>query len=196
MIEHSLETDPSLSGHFRIMARNNRWSNYRLLNACEQLTQEEFTAPRISFFPSLWLTLNHLLIVDWYYVDALEKGGLGYSAFDNETPCLTVADLQIAQKQVDERLILFCDQLSGSDLPSLISFDRRDRGIFWDRVDRTLSHLFVHQIHHRGQVHAMLAGTVIRPPQLDEFFMDGDASLRDQDLVALGFKETNSNFEQ
>ena len=27
-----------------------------------------------------------------------------------------------------------------------------------------------HQVHHRGQAHAMLAGTAMPPPPLDEFF--------------------------
>jgi DinB family len=48
-----------------------------LLRACEKLTREEYEAPRVSFFPSIPATLNHILIVDWYYVDALfgEKKG-------------------------------------------------------------------------------------------------------------------------
>ncbi len=43
-----------------------------------------------------------------------------------------------------------------------------------ERIDRLLAHLFQHQIHHRGQAHAMLAGTTVAPPQLDEFFLDFD----------------------
>ena len=46
-----------------------------------------------------------------------------------------------------------------------------------------------HQIHHRGQAHAMLAGTRIAPPQLDEFFCTGEAHLRAQDFAELGFSE-------
>lgn len=38
-----------------------------LLKACRELTQDEFEAKRVSFFPSLQLTLNHILLVDWYY---------------------------------------------------------------------------------------------------------------------------------
>ena len=49
-----------------------------------------------------------------------------------------------------------------------------------------LAHLFVHQIHHRGQVHAMLSGTGVAPPQLDEFFLSQDAALRRPELAALG----------
>jgi uncharacterized damage-inducible protein DinB len=47
-------------------------------------------------------------------------------------------------------------------------------------------HLNVHQIHHRGQVHAMLAGTAVKPPQLDEFFMSEELPLREAELRELG----------
>lgn len=51
---------------------------------------------------------------------------------------------------------------------------------------------FQHQIHHRGQVHAMLSATGVKPPQLDEFFPSDPAeqALRAQDLAELGFTET------
>lgn len=43
---------------------------------------------------------------------------------------------------------------------------------------------------HRGQVHAMLAGTNIEPPQLDEFFSSGEAHLRAHDFAQLGWTES------
>ena len=43
-----------------------------------------------------------------------------------------------------------------------------------ETIGNTLLHLFQHQIHHRGQAHAMLAGTSVAPPQLDEFFLEFD----------------------
>lgn len=67
----------SLAHHFRTMAFNNAWANHRLLKACAQLTDAEFAAPRVSFFPSLAATLNHNLTVDWYYVDILERSRCG-----------------------------------------------------------------------------------------------------------------------
>jgi uncharacterized damage-inducible protein DinB len=59
-----------------------------------------------------------------------------------------------------------------------------------ERCDRLLLHLFEHQIHHRGQAHCMLSGTSVPPPQLDEFFMAGDAPRREGDMAALGWTET------
>jgi uncharacterized damage-inducible protein DinB len=52
-----------------------------------------------------------------------------------------------------------------------------------------LAHLFMHQTHHRGQAHAMLAGTRVKPPQLDEFLMPSDAPFRVPDMAALGWRE-------
>ena len=66
----------TLSGAMRAMAYNNAWANHRLHTACAALSQTEFEAARTGFFPSLKATLNHILIIDWFYVDALEGGSL------------------------------------------------------------------------------------------------------------------------
>ena len=55
----------------RAMAYNNAWANHRLHTACAALSQAEFEALRTGFFPSLKATLNHIVIIDWFYVDAL-----------------------------------------------------------------------------------------------------------------------------
>src|SRR5215813_2327254 len=69
-----------LAHHSFTMACNNAWSNLRLLTACGKLSQADFVAPRTSFFPSIKATLNHILTVDWYYIDALERGLRGAEA--------------------------------------------------------------------------------------------------------------------
>jgi hypothetical protein len=54
----------NLLDHLRRMAGNNRWSNDRLHRAVLSLKPGEFEAPRISFFPSIKATLNHIVAVD------------------------------------------------------------------------------------------------------------------------------------
>jgi uncharacterized damage-inducible protein DinB len=176
--------------YFRAMARNNAWANHRLLAACAQLSDAAFQAERVSFFPSIMQTLNHVLYVDWFYVDALEGGTFGPKAWADETPCPTMAALAPAQQAVDRRLIAFCDGLTEDGLARETRINRTDR-VQFDRTDRVLLHLFEHQIHHRGQAHAMLAGTAVKPPQLDEFFMTDEAPLRADDFTALGWSEAD-----
>jgi len=179
----------SLTGTFRAMAYNNAWANHRLLAACAQLTQAELEAPCTGFFPSIKATLNHILIVDWFYVDSLEGGRLGPEAWADATPCATVAVLQREQAAVDRRLISVCETLTEASLGSEVYVSRGDTGIQVERRDRLLLHLFQHQVHHRGQAHAMLAGTSVKPPQLDEFFSEGEAPLRAAEFAALGWTE-------
>ena len=174
--------------YFSAQARNNAWANHRLLKACAQLSQEEFEAERTSFFPSIKATLNHILIVDRLYVDAMEGGTLGHAAFADRMPRATLAELRREQAAVDNRLIAWCEALE--DLAYIVEVHRGTR-IQRERADRLLLHLFEHDIHHRGQVHAMLSGTGVKPPQLDEFFSVGEAPLRAGDFAELGWTEND-----
>jgi uncharacterized damage-inducible protein DinB len=175
-------------GTYRAMARNNAWANHRLLAACARLTQDELEAARTGFFPSLEATLNHILIIDWFYVDGLEGGWLGPKAWVDRMPCATVAHLQREQGAVDRRLIAVCEALTEQSLGDFVRLNR-DTRVQTERRDRLLLHLFQHQVHHRGQAHAMLAGTRVKPPQLDEFFSAGEAPLRASEFAALGWTE-------
>jgi uncharacterized damage-inducible protein DinB len=184
-----------LAHHFATMAYNNAWANLRLLGACAKLSQEDFVAPRTSFFPSLKATLNHIVTVDWYYVDALERWRRGRDVnahperfFEPEEPFATCAALAAEQRAVDRRLIAVCESLRDDELEQPMAVMRR-AGVQTETVTRLLAHVFQHQIHHRGQAHAMLAGTSVAPPQLDEFFCANEAHLRAAELAELGTSE-------
>ncbi|HEY1959987.1 MAG TPA: DinB family protein [Polyangiaceae bacterium] len=186
----------SLAHHFVTMAWNNAWANHRLLGAVVRLSQGELAAKRTSFFPSIKATLNHVVTVDWYYVDALERGIRGdlpnenalREFFEPEEPFDDADALRAAQRAVDMRLVRACGSLSEADLEKPIAIVRAG-GVQRESVTRLLAHLFQHQIHHRGQAHAMLAGTSVAPPQLDEFFCANEAHLRAAELAELGTSE-------
>ena len=172
----------------RTLARANRLANHRLHAACSRLAPDEFKATRTSFFPSLWATLNHILIVDWYYIAALHREPDQTKAWNSETPFDALPPLAEAQRLSDERLIAWCDRADDAALENVVDMDR---GSFVqrDRARDVLLHLFTHQVHHRGQAHAMLSGTGVKPPQLDEFVMPSDAKFRVEDMRALGWRE-------
>jgi uncharacterized damage-inducible protein DinB len=185
-----------LSHHLLTMAYNNAWANHRLLKACGRLSQAEFAAPRVSFFPSIKSTLNHNLTVDWFYIDALERELRGdpphpdcYVFFRPEEPFETCDALGGEQAKASQRLIRYCAAMRDDDLQNVVTI-ARPRGPQVDTRLRLLSHLFQHQIHHRGQVHSMLSGTSVAPPQLDEFFCEGEAALRAEEFGELGWTES------
>ena len=185
-----------LNHYFHAQACNNAWSNLRLLRACATLDDAEFSAPRVGFFPSLKDTLNHIVTVDWLYVDALERAVAGRPVnadaarfFEPPAPFATCATLAPAQHEVDRRLIALCASLT--DVTPVVSIQRADH-VQREPLVRVLAHLFQHQIHHRGQAHAMLAGTAAHPPQLDEFFLAEEAPLRAAELTALSLREADT----
>ncbi len=167
------------------MAGNNLWSNDRLYRAVLSLQPGEFEAERTSFFPSIKTTLNHILAVDLLYLDFIEEGGIGAAAHDDFVRFDEPHALFAAQVAVDRRLIAFCDRLSEEDLDRLVITDRREDGMIPERIGDILAHVFLHDIHHRGQVHAMLSGTSVAPPQLDEFLLDYDLKLRRAEVERL-----------
>ena len=178
----------SIVQSYRAFAYNNAWANHRLLRACAELSKGEFEVERTGFFPSLQRTLNHIYVVDLFYVDALEGGWLGPKAWEDPIPFPALAGLSEAQASMDRRFIGVCDALTPASLNEDVRINR-DPGVQIERRDRLLMHLIQHQIHHRGQAHTMLSGTRIKPPQLDEFFSTAEAPLRASEFADLGWTE-------
>ncbi|HRI18378.1 MAG TPA: DinB family protein [Burkholderiaceae bacterium] len=178
-----------LVAYLRIQARANALANHRLHAAMAALADADFHAPRVSFFPSLAATLNHILAVDLYYVGALHGDTDLVQKYRAFIPAATLAELATRQRASDARLIAWCDALEGdAAADAVIAMERRDH-VQHERAGHVLAHLFMHQTHHRGQVHAMLSGTAVSPPQLDEFMMPSEAQLRAADMAALGWSE-------
>jgi uncharacterized damage-inducible protein DinB len=176
----------------RRMAHNHLWSNHRLHAAVATLDADAYRASRTSFFPSIHRTLVHILYVDLFYLDGLEAGGVGqglWPAYERDERDATFAQVREQQAATDRRLIAFVEALRSDELEREVRMQRQV-GVRIDTCGEVLLHLFQHQIHHRGQVHAMLSGTAAAPPQLDEFFLREDLPLRERELQALGLPRT------
>jgi len=178
-----------LARALRIQAHANRLANKRLQGALANLSTSELHAPRTSFFPTIIGTLNHLLAVDLYYIAALHGEPDMASRYDRYAPHDELAPYASAQDVSDRRLIAFCDRLDAAGVNAEVTMDRGEGRVQRDLAGHVLQHLFMHQTHHRGQVHSMLSGTAVRPPQLDEFLMPSDAQFRVSDMAALGWAE-------
>lgn len=181
-------TDPQRP--YRQLARNALLANRRLALAIAALQPGEWAAPRTGFFPSLRATMNHIHFVDLFYLDAVQSGTLGVAAFVAPEPYPDPQALFAAQSALDQTVVTLVDALTPSDLARPVHIHRQDC-IQTETLADTLMHVFLHDQHHRGQVHAMLSGTRLTPPQLDEFFMADDARFRTADLDALGWNDAD-----
>ncbi|MCZ4092913.1 DinB family protein [Sinorhizobium psoraleae] len=171
---------------YRQLARNARLANARLDRACMALSPGEWEAPRTSFFPSLKETMVHLLNADRYYIDTLRGERPGPPGSPGSRA--TAAEFAIERAQVDEWLLGFSESLTVEELARKISIPWPERTLT-ETVADTLLHVFLHGQHHRGQIHSMLSGTSVPPPQIDEFILADNGEARVEDLKALGWTE-------
>lgn len=182
---------PRLNDYLVAQARNNQWSNHRLHKACADLPAAEYFADRASFFGSIHAHLDHIVFVDWLYLERLtgkqflpdDVGDLLHQEF---------APLAQDQTAVDRALIDFCQFATTKILSSTVTYRLLNGAQYTECVTNVLAHLFTHQIHHRGQVHGLLSATSVPPPQLDEFFMQTELPLRAQELKDLASADQSS----
>ena len=175
---------------FRKLAQANRLANARLHRACGLLEPAELTAPRPAFFRTIQATLNHILMVDRFYLNALLGHHLDRALLDEATFCPDLPTLAGWQETSDLALLAHLESLTPVSLTQIVGIDRGER-VQYDRRDDILSHVFQHQTHHRGQIHGMLSATILKPPQLDEFIVGDDQAARAEDLALLGWSETD-----
>jgi uncharacterized damage-inducible protein DinB len=123
----------------------------------------------------------------------MEEGGVGLKIFDTYVDSGDAEVLAKSQAAFDRRLLAFCESLSTNDLYRRVPTDRGKAGMIPERIGDLLAHLFIHEIHHRGQVHAMLSGTSVKPPQFDEYFLDFDLKFRRDEVARLGLGKRSSD---
>jgi len=153
--------------HPQSMARFNAWANKQLHGACSTLPDEALSEDLGAFFGSVIGTLNHVYLVDCLYRDRLEGKtssftGLDQILFDN------LQDLSAAQFAQDEHYIERTADLGDAQLSEPIGFHTMlEEPEYWEVSLRTYySNLYQHQIHHRGQAHALLSQQGITPPPI------------------------------
>lgn len=172
----------------RKLAQANRLANARLHRACTGLDAATLGLPRPAFFGTIQATLNHILLVDRFYLNALLGNRLDQATLDEARACPDLPTLAAWQAKCDVALLDHVESLTVETLTQVVAIDRGER-VQLDRRDDILSHLFQHQTHHRGQIHGMLSATHVPPPHLDEFIVGDDAQARAEDMRRLGWSE-------
>jgi uncharacterized damage-inducible protein DinB len=181
-----VSVDDATCRPLRQMARNALLANRRLGLACIALGPGEWEAVRTSFFPSLKETMIHLLNADRWYCEMIRGDRPGIA--NDPGARQTAAEFARKRAEVDAWLVNFCETLTAAELSCEIINEWPDR-TFIETLADTLLHVFLHGQHHRGQIHAMLTGSSVAPPQLDEFIQVNTPDLRVNDLAALGWDE-------
>ena len=160
--------------YVRRMARYNAWQNRQLSPVVEAMDPAELTRDRGAFFGSIFATLNHLLWADRIWMSRLDHridapaGGIAKSV--EMTPTISVWGAE--RFRLDGQIRQWADGLRSLDLKGQLSWYS---GALGQGVTKPLAlcvvHMFNHQTHHRGQVHAMLTAAGLAAPVTDLFIL-------------------------
>ncbi len=162
----------------REMARYNAWQNRSLLAAADTLDEAARQAGRGAFFGSIAGTLNHILWADRVWLLRLAGGAGPRAGAIPESVAETTdwAAYKAERAETDARLTDWAARLDEAALAGVLSWYSGAAGREVSRPRAMLvAHLFNHQTHHRGQVHAMLTAAGARPGPTDLAFMPADA---------------------
>jgi uncharacterized damage-inducible protein DinB len=162
--------------HVWLMARYNQWQNRSLYTAADGLTDDARRQDRGAFFGSIHETLSHLLWGDMIWMhrfDAWEKPALGIK--DSSKLYRDWEALKLARIDSDEKMIDWAKRVSPDWLALTMTWFSGAAGREVTKDNWFLvTHLFNHQTHHRGQVHAMLTAAGAKPADTDLFYLEAD----------------------
>jgi uncharacterized damage-inducible protein DinB len=155
------------------MARYNRWQNDNLYGVADRLPDDDRRRDRGAFFGSIHKTLNHLLWGDTAWMSRFTDVPKPAASI-RESIALFDAwdDLKRERTAMDARILSWADSVDPAWLTTDYTwFSGAAQREVTKPVWQLVTHMFNHQTHHRGQVHAMLTQAGGKPSDTDLFLM-------------------------
>ena len=151
-----------------LMAKYNQLMNQRLLTAASQLSPDSLAEDKGAFFKSVIATLNHILIGDILWLTRFANHPSAYTAlkplFERKQPSrldeilyADLADFSEERTKIDNIIITWCNEIIEDDLDKPLRHKNFKGVEFNKRLGDLVLHLFLHQIHHRGQITTLLS---------------------------------------
>ena len=159
--------------YVRIMTAYNAEMNRRLYAAAGLLSDSERRADRGAFWRSIHATLNHLLWGDRMWMSRLDGWPKPEQALaESDRLHGTFSELAAARERADAGLSDWAGRLDEASLSQPLTWfsGAANREVTASRA-LIVTHLFNHQTHHRGQVHAMLTALGERTGDTDLFLV-------------------------
>lgn len=157
----------------QMMARYNAWQNAGLREVVGGMPHDAVMRDQGAFFGSIFATLNHLLWADqlWFGRFGIGPGRQGTIAQSTEmTP--TVVAWGAERYRMDVLIATWAAGVTAVDLTGTFSYQSVVMGGEVSKpMGQIVAHVFNHQTHHRGQVHAMLTAQGVLTEDTDLVFM-------------------------
>lgn len=150
------------------MTQYNHWQNNGLREHVQSIHEDELRADRGLFFASILATLDHIVWADQLWLNRLDPS-IEVPPRDGETG---QQEWLALRPQVDSQLASWADALTQEDLEGEVVWTSQIyKKEFRTPRDLAITHLFNHQTHHRGQIHAALTAMGRKTMDTDIVFM-------------------------
>lgn len=141
------------------MAAYNRWQNTNLINSAGRLSEADRDKDLGGFFKSINQTCYHILWGDslWLSRFANTSPPQGESIGESVHECDNWKDYCTRRVALDVSISTWASKIAQSELTGdLTYYSTGTRQEITKPMGLLVTHLFNHQTHHRGQIHAML----------------------------------------
>ncbi len=158
----------SEKSQFILMSEYNQLMNQRIFEASSKLSNENLNEDKGAFFKSIIMTLNHIMIGDILWLKRFAEHPSNYSSLKQMNEFIQADKLdQILfndmalfykeRKKLDGIIIKFCNELKKEDITHSLNYTNFKNENHCKRFGHLILHVFLHQIHHRGQVTTLLS---------------------------------------
>jgi uncharacterized damage-inducible protein DinB len=139
---------------FRLLYDYNSWANHRTLDACSQLSDEQFTRDMGSSFRSVRDTLVHVMLVERLWLERWH--GRSPNSFAPASDFPTVDSVRARWAEIDRDLLDYIASLAPEDVQRVVHHTTTagvpQAAPLWQMLQHSLNH----GTYHRGQVTTLL----------------------------------------
>ena len=149
----------------RFMFQYNAWADRRLLDACGQLSNEQFTRNLGSSFSSVRDTVAHLYGAEWVWNERFH--GHSPTALVSGAGFPDLASIRVKLEEMDQYFIDFVSKMTQQDADRVIRYKSFSGEEFSNPLWQSLHQLTNHATYHRGQVVTLLRQLGVKPVSTD-----------------------------
>ena len=149
----------------QLLYKYNSWANSRILDAAENLTEEQFLAPASYPHGGLRGTFTHILFAEWLW--RLRWQGESPTVRMKPEDFVTFKSLRVRWAQEEILLMAFVDGLEDKQLDNTFNYNSTEgeplQRILW----QAMAHVVNHGTQHRSEAAAMLTELGYSPGDID-----------------------------
>ena len=149
----------------RRLLKFNEWANARVFDAVATLTPEQLTKDLGSSFPSVGLTIAHMVAGEWFWLQ--RWNGISLPKFPEWANSTDVADLRRRLTETEAQRWAFVDGLREADILTPRHYKLMNGTEDHQPLDVMITHVVNHATYHRGQIATFFRQLGLKPVGTD-----------------------------